>query len=88
MSQNNNDDTKAYTDAVRIIHGPQGPQTKYPVILLCTSTDISDISNIAEKKVQENSETLKEFPDVADVYVTQILYDGDYPDSRIRWTIR
>lgn len=78
------DEKIGYTHAYRIIHAPGGKMTTHPIILLCCDDDIPDISEIAEKMVFENENARMEFP-VQDVYVTQILYGGSYPDERVKW---
>ena len=80
------DEKNDYTHAYRIIHGPGGKMTSHPIILLCCDNDMRDISAIAEKAVMENENARMEFP-LHDICITQILYNGIYPDERIKWAM-
>ncbi len=72
-----------FTQADRIIHGPEGGYTKKPYILLYNDSDISNLGEITQKLVEEYAK--EEFFNPHEAYAVQILYQGLYYDERIKW---
>ena len=75
--------SEEFTQANRIIHGPEGTFTKKPYILLYRDDDIKDIGEITRKIVEEYAKD--EFKNPYEAYAVQILHQGVYYDERIKW---
>lgn len=69
-----------YSCARRIIHGPNGNDTKHPFIILYNEND-----NLDELLPNLLANYRDEFPNANDAYAVQILHQGKYYDPRIQW---
>lgn len=73
-----------FTEAYRIIHGPNNGMTSRPYIILFMANEYEYIDKLAEQIAVKFAPD--EFTDTQDVYTVPIL-DNTYHDNRIQWKV-